>query len=200
MISIDDIDNILPQTQCRQCGYPGCRPYADAIVNDNAAINLCPPGGKQGLMALGKLTSQDVTKQLVNMIDKPLTRAFIRENECIGCTKCLDACPVDAIVGASKYMHTVIANECTGCELCVAPCPVDCIDIIQIPQTALTQEQKITAKQRFNARNARNAFARDQEKKLYQHAKQGYQDNPDEVARLQAKKAVIQDIINRTKR
>nr|CAI78739.1 predicted NADH:ubiquinone oxidoreductase, subunit RfnB [uncultured Gammaproteobacteria bacterium] len=127
----DEINNILPQTQCGQCGYPGCRPYAEAIANGEA-INKCPPGGEAGIQALAALL--DVEPLPLDEEHGEETRgpavAFIRENECIGCTKCIQACPVDAILGAAKQMHTVIASECTGCDLCVEPCPVDCIDMI----------------------------------------------------------------------
>ncbi len=130
---VDQIDTILPQTQCGQCGYPGCRPYAQAIV-DGDAINKCPPGGQSTINALADLLdveapSLDVEHGIESEVKKV---AFIREAECIGCTKCIQACPTDAILGAAKQMHTVIADECTGCDLCVEPCPVDCIDMIPI--------------------------------------------------------------------
>ena len=125
---ITQIDAILPQTQCEKCGFPGCKPYATAITKGEADINQCPPGGDAGIRALSQLT-QIAYKPLnpENGIEKPKSLAFIDEASCIGCTLCIKACPVDAILGASKQMHTVIASECTGCELCVAPCPVDCI-------------------------------------------------------------------------
>jgi len=126
----DDIDALLPQTQCGLCGYAGCRPYAEAMAAGDADINQCPPGGDAGIRALALLLGRE---------PKPLnpehgqTQAAsvvsIREAECIGCTKCIQACPVDAIIGASKHMHTVLSDECTGCNLCIPPCPVDCIDI-----------------------------------------------------------------------
>jgi electron transport complex protein RnfB len=127
----DEINNILPQTQCGQCGFPGCRPYAEAIANGEA-INKCPPGGEAGIQALADLLDLepiplDSEHGEVKVVPSV---AFIREAECIGCTKCIQACPVDAILGAAKQMHTVITSECTGCDLCVEPCPVDCIDMI----------------------------------------------------------------------
>jgi electron transport complex protein RnfB len=130
---VEQIDNLLPQTQCGQCGYPGCRPYAQAIAGGDA-INKCPPGGQSTINALADLLdveapSLDAEHGEVSEIKKV---AFIREDECIGCTKCLQACPVDAILGAAKQMHTIIASECTGCDLCVEPCPVDCIDMIPV--------------------------------------------------------------------
>jgi electron transport complex protein RnfB len=128
---VDQINDILPQTQCGQCGYPGCRPYAEAIANEEAAINRCPPGGEAGIQALADLLDVEAIPLDEEHGEEQVTRvAFIREDECIGCTKCIQACPVDAILGAAKQMHTVITSECTGCDLCVEPCPVDCIDMI----------------------------------------------------------------------
>jgi electron transport complex protein RnfB len=126
----DQINDILPQTQCGQCGYPGCRPYAEAIANGEV-INKCPPGGEAGIQALADLLDVEVIPlDEEHGEEKVKAVAYIREDECIGCTKCLQACPVDAILGAAKQMHTVIASECTGCDLCLEPCPVDCIDMI----------------------------------------------------------------------
>lgn len=127
---VEKIDAILPQTQCGQCGYPGCKPYAQAIASGEADINQCPPGGEPGVRALADLLG--VEPKPLNAehgVPKPKSVAVIDENICIGCTLCIQACPVDAILGAAKHMHTVIASECTGCELCVAPCPVDCISM-----------------------------------------------------------------------
>lgn len=122
------IDALLPQTQCGQCGYPGCRPYADAIARGDADIDLCPPGGEAGMRALAELLGSEIKPLTAAPPAAPPQRvAVIDEMRCIGCTRCIQACPVDAIVGAPKVMHTVIASECTGCNLCVAPCPVDCI-------------------------------------------------------------------------
>lgn len=125
---VDQIDAVLPQTQCGQCGYPGCRPYAEAIANDEAEINQCPPGGMDGVRALADLLDREVIPlNPENGIEKSKAVALIDEQTCIGCTLCIQACPVDAILGSAKHMHTVIADECTGCELCLPPCPVDCI-------------------------------------------------------------------------
>ncbi|WP_299734194.1 electron transport complex subunit RsxB [uncultured Endozoicomonas sp.] len=135
---VDQINEILPQTQCGQCGYPGCRPYAEAIANGDA-INKCPPGGQATVNTLADLL--DVEAEPLDAEDgaEPITKvAFIREDECIGCTKCIQACPVDAILGAAKQMHTVIVDECTGCDLCVEPCPVDCIDMLPVAVTTRT--------------------------------------------------------------
>ncbi|PAU80686.1 electron transport complex subunit RsxB [Halovibrio salipaludis] len=129
---VEQIDAVLPQTQCGQCGYPGCRPYAEAIAEGDA-INKCPPGGEATIQSLANLL--DVEPQPLDAEhgeEQPKRVAYIREAECIGCTKCIQACPVDAIVGAPKFMHTVIESECTGCDLCVDPCPVDCIDMIEV--------------------------------------------------------------------
>lgn len=135
---VDQIDGMLPQTQCGQCGYPGCRPYAEAI-SEGDAINKCPPGGQSTVEALADLLDVEVLPLEGGAEEEPVkTVAYIREDECIGCTKCIQACPVDAILGAAKQMHTVIESECTGCDLCVEPCPVDCIDMLPIETTLNT--------------------------------------------------------------
>ncbi|NLS13922.1 electron transport complex subunit RsxB [Vibrio sp. SM6] len=131
---VDQIDAILPQTQCGQCGYPGCRPYAQAIANGDA-INKCPPGGQATIEKLADLMGVDADAATDGVTDKVKTVAFIHEDMCIGCTKCIQACPVDAIVGGTKAVHTVIKDECTGCDLCVAPCPTDCIEMIPVATT-----------------------------------------------------------------
>jgi electron transport complex protein RnfB len=126
---VDRIDALLPQTQCGRCTFTGCRPYAQAIARGEAGINQCPPGGERTATALAKLMGvppRPVGKEFGVVPDHSVV-AWIDEAACIGCTKCIQACPVDAIIGASRYMHTVIAAECTGCELCIPPCPVDCI-------------------------------------------------------------------------
>ena len=139
---VEKIDALLPQTQCGQCGYPGCRPYAEAI-NQGDAINKCPPGGDATIQALADLLGRDPAPLDGEATDED-TVAYIREAECIGCTKCIQACPVDAIIGAAKQMHTVIEDECTGCDLCVAPCPVDCIDMLP-RRKPLTQWEPIVS-------------------------------------------------------
>jgi electron transport complex protein RnfB len=127
-ILIERIDSILPQTQCRQCGFLGCMPYAEAIAAGSASINQCPPGGEAGIQQLADLLGiNPIPLNAENGVTKPKAVALIDEQDCIGCTLCIDVCPVDAIVGAAKQMHTVIKAECTGCELCLTPCPVDCI-------------------------------------------------------------------------
>ncbi|MGB1011802.1 MAG: electron transport complex subunit RsxB [Thiolinea sp.] len=127
----DQVDKLLPQTQCGQCTYPGCRPYAEAIANGEAEINQCPPGGEETIKALAELLgveAKPLNEEHGEALNAPLV-ALIDEQTCIGCTLCIQACPVDCIVGAAKLMHTVIESECTGCKLCLPPCPVDCIEM-----------------------------------------------------------------------
>lgn len=129
----DLIEDILPQTQCTKCGYPACRPYAEAIASGAADINQCPPGGAEGVRRLAQLLGKAVIPiNPVNGLARPRPVAVIDEALCIGCTLCIQACPVDAIVGAAKQMHTVLPEQCTGCDLCVAPCPVDCIAMVDV--------------------------------------------------------------------
>ncbi|HPR06638.1 MAG TPA: electron transport complex subunit RsxB [Denitromonas sp.] len=140
---VDNIDAILPQTQCGQCGFPGCRPYAEAIANGEADINQCPPGGEEGIRHLADLLGREF-KPLdeEHGVEKPKSVAVIDEQTCIGCTLCIQACPVDAIVGAAKQMHTIVEAECTGCELCIAPCPVDCITMEPLKENVKTWKWK----------------------------------------------------------
>ncbi len=158
-VTVTTIDAILPQTQCGLCTYGACQPYATALVENNAPINLCPPGGVETLKKLGELLQKDPTPYIEEMQQKTKlpTRAVIREDECIGCTKCIQACPVDAIIGAAKQMHTVLTDECTGCDLCLAPCPMDCIDmkpiVIEDPITIKMQANR--ARERYNSRQKR---------------------------------------------
>jgi len=128
--AVDAINALLPQTQCAQCGYPGCRPYAEAVASGDAAINLCPPGGEETVLRLADLLGRDPLPLSDARPDAPQV-ARIDESRCIGCTHCRSACPVDAITGAHQFMHTIIRSECTGCELCIAPCPVDCISMVR---------------------------------------------------------------------
>ncbi len=156
----DKIDAILPQTQCTKCGYQGCRPYAEAIAAGDA-INKCPPGGAAGIQKLAQLLERPILPlDTTHGEELPqLMVAYIREPECIGCTKCIQACPVDAILGAAKLMHTIVSDICTGCELCVAPCPVNCIEMISAPYQNLSvtniQIKADLSRQRFQKRNAR---------------------------------------------
>jgi electron transport complex protein RnfB len=157
------IDALLPQTQCTECGYAGCRPYAEAIASGEADINQCPPGGESAIAALANLLGRE-PKPLnpANGAYRPPHVAVIDEATCIGCTKCIAACPVDAIVGASKLMHTVIASWCTGCELCIPPCPVDCIAMASVealPQPDLSRARHEARGERL-ARTERERAAR----------------------------------------
>jgi electron transport complex protein RnfB len=160
MPTADDIDALLPQTQCTRCGYPGCRPYAEAIATGEAQVNQCPPGGAATIAVLARLLERSAPPlNPANGTEGPLLVAQIDEDACIGCARCLPPCPVDAIIGAQKQMHTVVLSLCTGCELCVAPCPVDCIAMVpraslpHAPQAPSAQENR----ERFEAHGARLA-------------------------------------------
>lgn len=130
----DQIDRVLPQTQCGQCGYPGCRPYAEAIAQGETEINQCAPGGEATVLALADLLGRE-PPSMTGLVEKPKAIAWIDPQACIGCTLCLQACPVDAILGAAKQLHGVLSGECTGCERCLEPCPVDCIQMRPLPET-----------------------------------------------------------------
>jgi electron transport complex protein RnfB len=160
---VQRIDAMLPQTQCTKCGYGGCRPYAEAIAAGGAGINQCPPGGDEGVRRLAQLLDCDpLPLNPENGAYRPPQVAVIDEDTCIGCTKCIQACPVDAIVGASKLMHTVIASWCTGCELCLPPCPVDCIELVAVPalpEPDLSRERHESRARRLE-RDAREHAAR----------------------------------------
>jgi len=163
MTLADRIDALLPQTQCEQCGYHGCRPYAEAIARGEAEINLCPPGGAAGIEKLAALLQRPVLPlDPTRGVEKPRMLARIVEADCIGCTKCIQACPVDAIVGASKLMHTVLADDCTGCELCVPACPVDCIVLEPMPPAQIDAAHADAARTHFQRREARLQSQRDE--------------------------------------
>jgi electron transport complex protein RnfB len=137
--TIDRIDALLPQTQCTACGYGGCRPYAKAILDGEAKINQCPPGGDATIKSIADLLGHDhIPLDPARGPERAAQVVVIDEQVCIGCTKCIEVCPVDAIIGARKLMHTVIAERCTGCELCIPPCPVDCIDVLSPAQSVDT--------------------------------------------------------------
>ncbi|HYS62784.1 MAG TPA: electron transport complex subunit RsxB [Paraburkholderia sp.] len=163
----DRIEDLLPQTQCTKCGYPACRPYAEAVASGEANYNQCPPGGAEGIARLAALLGKPVIPlNSANGVERPRPLAVIDEQVCIGCTLCMQACPVDAIVGAPKQMHTVIAELCTGCDLCVPPCPVDCISMPPVSGEATgwdawSQAQADAARERHNRREARLARERE---------------------------------------
>jgi len=204
---VDEVDALLPQTQCTKCGYAGCRPYAEAIVRGEAGIDQCPPGGARGIAKLATLLQRPV--QPLNPrygVEQPRAAAFIQEDLCIGCTLCIQACPVDAIVGAAKQMHTVLLAVCTGCELCVAPCPVDCIDIIALHDLvlrgaeALASESTIPVanhaqlwRQRYDSHQRRMASERDLQR-TGKRAKAAVEDH-----NLARKRAVIQAALERAR-
>ena len=158
----DAIDAVLPQTQCTKCGYAGCRPYAEAIADNAADINQCPPGGSEGIASLARLLQRSpLPLNPGHGREGPLSVAVINEALCIGCTLCIQACPVDCIVGARKRMHSVLASQCTGCELCVAPCPTDCITLSPLePSRRWTRNDAAAARERYEQRNARRAIER----------------------------------------
>jgi len=192
------IDDLLPQTQCTKCGYSACLPYAEAIAAGAADINQCPPGGAAGIARLAALLRRDA-KPLnpANGIERRRTVALIDEARCIGCTLCIQACPVDAIVGAAKCMHTVIAELCTGCDLCVPPCPVDCIAMLPLPQAQApwTRDMADAARARFEFRNFR--LARDAAERAERLARKAQEEL--EQPMPDAKKAIILAALERAK-
>ncbi|WP_395825450.1 electron transport complex subunit RsxB [Collimonas sp.] len=209
----DRIEALLPQTQCTKCGYPACRPYAEAIADGSASYNQCPPGGQQGVARLAQLLGQpEIALNPVNGIERPRRTAIIDEAACIGCTLCIQACPVDAIVGAAKQMHTVIAEQCTGCDLCVAPCPVDCITMVDVSGTqtgwnAWTQQQADAARARHDFRRFRlgrekqendDRLAAKAAEKLKAVAAEAAA-SPEQQAEQQRKKAIIEAAIERAR-
>ena len=182
MADAASIDRLLPQTQCTRCGYAGCLPYAEAIARGEADINQCPPGGTETILALADLTGR--TPHPLNRdngIETAPTVAFIDEDRCIGCTKCLPPCPVDAIVGAPRRMHTVIAELCTGCELCVAPCPVDCIVMMPLlasPFPSLELPDPAASRERYEAHRSRIARRSQERARLLADKKRGARPSP----------------------
>lgn len=176
MLSADEIDGLLPQTQCTRCGYNGCRPYAQAIAGGEAQINQCPPGGAHTIAALAHLTGRPgLPLNPDNGTQGPELVAQIDEEVCIGCAKCLPPCPVDAIIGAQKQMHTVLLGLCTGCELCIAPCPVDCIRMV--PRAQLRDPAPAPSpaenRSRFAVHNSRAAGRAERRAALLQARKAG---------------------------
>ncbi len=209
----DQIENLLPQTQCTKCGYKGCRPYAEAIAKDEASYNQCPPGGQQGIERLAQLLGKPVIPlNPANGLEKPRAVAVIDEALCIGCTLCIQACPVDAIVGAGKQMHTVVAELCTGCDLCVAPCPVDCIDMVDVTPgrtgwDAWSPQQADAARDRYYFRQFRLKREKEEnDARLAAKAAAKLKEveaqvtiSPEEKAAQERKKAIIQAAIERAR-
>lgn len=158
---LTELDNALPQTQCTKCGYPDCHTYAKAMSKGEALHNRCPPGGSEGIVRLSKILKQPVLSlDETHGLERPRPLAVIDEKECIGCTLCIKACPVDAIIGAPKKLHFVINDRCTGCDLCVAPCPVDCIEMVPVTEKltgwdAWSNEQANFAKHNYEAHKSR---------------------------------------------
>lgn len=192
MSLIQDIENLLPQTQCQACGYAGCRPYAQALVAKEASINKCPPGGVKTLQALGERLNQDWRpfEKDMRIQQRPAGTIVIDDKTCIGCTKCIQACPVDAIIGSAKTLHQVIPWECTGCGLCIEPCPVDCIEWVP---TETIQYDKQKARLRFEAAQMRKEQL-EREKQL-QYLEKSRLNTPGETS----KKDYIQEALLRVK-
>ncbi len=191
----DAIDALLPQTQCTKCGYAGCRPYAEAIAAGEAPINQCPPGGAAGIAKLAALLDLPLLPlNPANGVEKPLAVAVIDEALCIGCTLCIQACPVDCIVGAPTKMHTVIASQCTGCDLCLPPCPMDCIAMVPLdPPRAWTADDADAARRRHGERNVRRATEQARnERRLAEKAVA-------KLAELDARDDLTEDQVNRKK-
>ncbi len=198
MATVKEVDALLPQTQCGECSYPGCMPYAEALVQGVAPINKCPPGGVETVKSLGALLHIDPTPYLDEAMEqmREPSVALIRETECIGCTKCIKACPVDAIVGSGKLMHAVITHECTGCGLCVAPCPVDCIEMVSLSEP---QYDKDLARQRFNTRQTRLLRDEHEQQQNYREKRQLAMHSQSHVEDIQAKQDYIQQALARVK-
>ncbi|KTD58271.1 electron transport complex protein [Legionella sainthelensi] len=191
MASVKEIDALLPQTQCGECGYSGCLPYAEALVQGITSINKCPPGGVATATALGALLNIDPAPYLdeVRANTRPPSVAVIREAECIGCTKCIKACPVDAIIGSGKLMHAVLTHECTGCGLCVAPCPVDCIEMVELPAV---EYDKDLARVRFHAKQTRLLREDHEKQQAYREKRQLAMQATNKAQEIKAKQDYIQ--------
>ncbi len=198
-VSVEAVNDCLPQTQCKLCTYEGCKPYAEAIINKGDRIDRCLPGGIPTLKKLAAATNQNAAPFIDDLKtrEKPKLLAVIREDECIGCTKCIQACPVDAILGATKLMHTVITDECSGCELCVEPCPVDCIDLVEVaPGGMISPQQAQHYRQRYEFRQQRLEQQTKQKRKQHRSAKLT---SIDKSTTLNARQAFIQQAVARAK-
>ncbi len=196
MIDVKQIDALLPQTQCRECSYAGCMPYAEAMAAGLASIDRCPPGGVPTLRALGALLGIDPTPYLAQMKTREASVAVIREAECIGCTKCIAACPVDAIIGTGKMMHAVLSHDCTGCGLCIEPCPVDCIEMQTLPNVTYNPDQ---ARARFQARQTRLLRDEHQKQQSYRQKRNMIEQNKNEQQEVTAKQDYILQAMARVK-
>ena len=196
--TVTQIDALLPQTQCRECGYDGCKLYAIALAKGEATINLCPPGGTTTLEALGILLDVDATPYVAELKEKHRLPSIVQIDEelCIGCVKCINVCPVDAITGAPKLMHTVIADECSGCELCIPVCPMDCISIQPIPlyDEKTKAEKSSQWRRRHESHLARLANEKIQQQQQHEAAKQ-----KQKTDQRKAKQAAIAAAIARSK-
>ncbi len=209
----DQIEDLLPQTQCTKCGYPACRPYAEAIARGEAEINQCPPGGMEGVRRLAAATGRKIIPiNPANGVERPRPVAFIDESLCIGCTLCIQACPVDAILGAAKQMHTILPSLCTGCDLCVAPCPVDCISMIPVTGEATgwdawSQEAADAARARHDFRAERLRREREEnDARLAAKALEKMRavtaeaaNTPEELAEKERKRAIIAAAMERAR-
>ena len=203
---VERLDAVLPQTQCTKCGFAGCRPYAQAIATGRAEINQCPPGGVAGIARLSRIAARPALPlNPANGVEAPLTVAVIDEALCIGCTLCIQACPVDAIVGSAKRMHTVLGALCTGCDLCVPPCPMDCIAMIPVePMRAWSEDDARAARERFHARTRRLARERieTEERRLAKSVAEPHQLDPHEAPlspEANARKARVAAAIERAR-
>jgi electron transport complex protein RnfB len=208
----DQIEDLLPQTQCTKCGYPACRPYAEAVASGEAQINQCPPGGIEGVRRLAALTGRAVIPiNPANGVERPRPVAFIDEQLCIGCTLCIQACPVDAILGSAKQMHTILPSLCTGCDLCVAPCPVDCITMTPVTSetgwAAWSQEAADAARARHDLRTERLKREREEnDARLAAKAVEKMRavtaeaaNTPEELAEKERKRAIIAAAMERAR-
>lgn len=209
----DQLEDLLPQTQCTKCGYPACRPYAEAMARGEAEINQCPPGGMEGVRRLAAATGRQVIPiNPANGLERPRPVAFIDESLCIGCTLCIQACPVDAILGAAKQMHTILPSLCTGCDLCVAPCPVDCIAMVPVTGEltgwdAWSQHDADAARDRHDFRSTRLQRERDEnDARLAAKAVEKMRavtaevtNTPEELAEKERKRAIIAAAMERAR-